>query len=93
MSLEIRLYGKFSNLATETDAASNRIGIIKIEENSFERISDVLDYLGLHEEEVSHLFLNGEYSSPSRKIPEESRLAIFPKNMGLLYKWYFTPKD
>lgn len=80
MAIEIRLYGKFRTMAPKTDSASGRIGIIKIEENSFERISDVLEYLGLDEEEVSHLFLNGEYSSPSRKVPEDGRLAIFPKD-------------
>lgn len=93
MTLEIRLYGKFRNLAPKTDHASGRIGIIKIKKNSFEKIVDVLDYLDLDEEEISHLFLNGEYSSPIRKTPEGGRLAIFPKNMGLLYKWYFTPKE
>ncbi len=92
MTLEIRLYGKFGDLAIETDSTSGSIGIMRIEENSFEKISDVLDYLGLDEEEVSHLFLNGEYSAPTRQIPKDSRLAIFPKDMSLLYKWYFTPK-
>ncbi len=92
MSLEIRLYGKFRKLAEETDKSSDKIGIMTLEDDSFEKISDILNHLGIKEGEISHIFLDGEYSKPSRKISQGKRLAIFPKDMALLYKWYFSPK-
>lgn len=92
MSLEIRLYGKFKKLAKKTDESSDKIGIITVENDKFKKIIDVLKYLEIDEEEVSHIFLDGEYSHQNRKIRKGERLAIFPEDMALLYKWYFSPK-
>ncbi|MFW5913194.1 MAG: hypothetical protein ACOCSA_01935 [Candidatus Hadarchaeota archaeon] len=93
MSIEVRLYGKFGKLCSEKDYESGSIGIIDMDENKFKKISDVTDYLGIKKDEISHIFFNGEYSNPKRRITEGGRLAIFPRDMGLLYKWYFTPKE
>ena len=59
-----------------------------------ETIGQILARLGIALEETSHLFLNGELSAPTRRISaDESRLGIFPKDMALLYSWYFDKKE
>lgn len=52
-------------------------------------IRDVLASLGLDPGEVSHLFLNGQYSAASRRVRPGDQLAIFGRDMALLYRQYF----
>jgi len=51
----------------------------------------VLERLGIPMEEVgSNIFLNWQYSVLTRKVKDGDRLAVFPDDMQLLYKWYFA---
>ena len=54
-----------------------------------DRIRDVVAALGIRPDEVSHLFLNAEYSAASRRVKPGDRLAIFGRDMALLYRQYF----
>jgi len=54
-------------------------------------IRDLLVRLGVPLHEVgSNIFLNWQYSALSRRVPDSSRLAVFPDDMQLLYRWYFA---
>jgi hypothetical protein len=53
------------------------------------RIGDVLASLGIAPDEVAHLFLNGQYSAAGRHVRRGDRLAIFGRDMALLYRQYF----
>lgn len=52
-------------------------------------IHEVLVAMGLAAEDVSHLFLNGQYSATNRRVKAGDRLAIFGRDMALLYRQYF----
>lgn len=93
LPIKVRLYGKLRKLAPNFDENSGKIGLIEIEDRSVEKISDILEFLGIEESEVSHIFHNREYSGKNKKVREEDRVAIFPKEMALIYKWYFQEKD
>lgn len=93
MILKVRLYGKLGELASNFDEATGKIGLLELEGSSLERVSDALQLLEIDEEEISHIFLNGEYSNKDRKVEDGDRLAIFPRDMALLYKWYFPVKN
>lgn len=55
-----------------------------------ETIADVVHQIGIPEEELSaNVFLDGEYSALCRRVDGAGRLAVFPRNMGLLYSWHF----
>jgi Mut7-C ubiquitin len=53
------------------------------------RIGDVLAALGIGPEDVSHVFLNGEYSALRRRVHPGDRLGVFGRDMALLYRQYF----
>jgi hypothetical protein len=55
-----------------------------------DRIEHVLAALGVRADEVSHLFLNGQYSALTRPVRPGDRLGIFGRDMKLLYRQYFT---
>ncbi|MDQ7840371.1 MAG: hypothetical protein RDU83_05000 [bacterium] len=52
-------------------------------------IAEILGEIGIASEEVSHLFLNGEYSAVGRRVRPGDRLAVFGRDMALLYRQYF----
>lgn len=54
-----------------------------------ETIADVLDAIGIRPDEVGHLFLNHQYSAAARRVRSGDRLAVFGRDMALLYRQYF----
>jgi hypothetical protein len=89
VSIKVKLYGKLRDLATDLDEKSGTVGIIEINEREVNTVLDVLERLGLSESDISHVFVNNGYSSSTRDLPGDARLALFPEDMGLLYHWYF----
>ncbi|MFW5953166.1 MAG: MoaD/ThiS family protein [Candidatus Natronoplasma sp.] len=92
MSIDIILYGDLKSKSDNTDGKTGSIGKKEIEKDGLERISDILEHIGLDEDEVSHIFLNRDYSAVEREVKDGDRVALFPKDMALLYKWYFAKK-
>jgi hypothetical protein len=58
-----------------------------------ETISDIIKRIGIPPEELGrNIFLNGEVSAPGRQVKDGDRLGIFPDDMQLLYRQYFSRK-
>ena len=92
MTVRVMLFGKLRERAQRLDP-SGYTGIADTEVEEHTTILDILGRLGLQPEEVSHLFLNHDYSALNRRVRDGDRLSIFPKDMALLYKWYFHRKE
>ena len=92
MTIDVRLFGNLKERAPELDG-SGYVGILRIEGDEVETIGDIMRFLDLSEDDVSHLFLNHEYSSPRRPVSDGDGVSIFPRDMALLYKWYFRKAE
>ncbi len=92
MAVKVKLYGNLRSKATGTDM-TGEVGIVEMDGGKVRTIADIVGVLGLKEEDVSHLFLNNDYSALARSVKDGDVVAIFPKNMVLLYKWYFHKKE
>ena len=87
--IEIHLYGKLRRFADEQHPASDSVVHVPVQEG--DTIQGVLERLGIPMEEVgSNIFLNWQYSALTREVKDGDRLAVFPDDMQLLYKWYFA---
>jgi len=87
--IEVHLYGKLRRFADEQDPTSDSIVYLPVREG--DTIQQVLERLGIPLNEVgSNIFLNWQYSTLTREIKDGDRLAVFPDDMQLLYKWYFA---
>ncbi|MFW9940091.1 MAG: MoaD/ThiS family protein [Candidatus Thorarchaeota archaeon] len=64
-----------------------------LDHDGIDRISDILDKYNIKETEVIHIFVNGRYSGFSKKVKNGDIVAIFPRNMSVLYKWYFNREE
>ena len=68
---------------------------LKLNINNLEitRVSDISGKFNIKEEEVSHIFVNSRYSGFTKKVNEGEVIALFPRNMAVLYKWYFNREE
>jgi len=90
--IEVHLYGKLRRFAPDQDPAGDSVVYMPVNKN--DTISDVLLRLGVPLKEVgSNIFLNWQYSGLNRQVQNGDRLAVFPDDMQLLYKWYFRKID
>jgi len=86
--IEIHLYGKLRRFAENQDPTGYSVVLMPVQEG--DTIQRVLERLGVPMDEVgSNIFLNWQYSALTRKVKDGDRLAVFPDDMQLLYKWYF----
>jgi len=87
--LEIHLYGKLRRFAANRDPARDSVVCVPVKEG--DTIQDVLVQLRIPLYEVgSNIFLNWQYSALNRRVQDGDRLAVFPDDMQLLYRWYFA---
>lgn len=90
--LNVHLYGKLRRFAKEQrpDAQS----VVQVPVRQGDTIADVLRRIGVPLDEVgSNVFLDHEYSALEREVHPGGRLAVFPDDMQLLYKWYFEKRE
>ncbi len=66
---------------------------LHIESSGIDTIVDILNKFAIEKEETYHLFVNGTYSGFNKKVKDGDRVGLFPKNMSLLYKWYFERNE
>jgi len=66
---------------------------VNIKGASLVRVSDILKKYNIEENEITHIFVNGSYSGLTKKVKSGDIVAIFPRNMAVLYKWYFTREE
>jgi len=93
MAILVKIFGNLRK-KIEGSNVTNSLPISKhIESNGIETIADILNKLAIKKEETSHLFVNGTYSGFNKKVKDGDRVGLFPKNMSLLYKWYFTRNE
>ncbi|TFG07696.1 MAG: hypothetical protein EU539_04265 [Promethearchaeota archaeon] len=93
MTIQVKFYG---DLKKKISNQKNKPGfpvIIQIDHGQIETISDILRRYSIQESEIYHIFVNGKYSSVTKKIKDGDNVAIFPINMSLLYKWYFKREE
>jgi molybdopterin converting factor small subunit len=89
--IEVRLYGKLRRFTDNQDPSRDSIVYVSVEEG--DTIEKIVRRIGIPLEEIgNNIFLNGEYSALERQVTDGDRLGIFPDDMQLLYKWYFSKR-
>jgi hypothetical protein len=66
---------------------------LEIDDQEISWVSDILKKYKIGEEEVSHIFVNGIYAGLKKRVKFGDNVSLFPRNMALLYKWYFTREE
>jgi molybdopterin converting factor small subunit len=85
MSIKVKLY---SDLREKLSAQIHNTGapsILYIEEDEVNTISEILKKLHIEESEISHIFVNGKYCGPGKKVKNGDQIGIFPKKMAIMF--------
>jgi hypothetical protein len=89
--ISVHLYGKLRRFSE--DAAPTSQSVVRLPWRSGDTVGNVIRRLGVPIEELgTNLFLNGRYADFESPVTDGDRLGLFPDDMQLLYKWYFSPK-
>lgn len=92
MAIEVRFYGDLKQKVSSEEGETGFPVVLEIEPEKAKNALDIIQAFGIEKQEASHIFVNGDYSKFSREIEDGDRVTIFPKDMGLIYRWYF-PKS
>jgi len=93
MTILVKIFG---DLIKKVDSKRSSIALplnLNIDHKGIRIISDILKKFSIEEHETSHIFVNGTYSGFKKRVKDGDRVGLFPKRMGLLYKWYFTKEE
>ena len=90
MPIQIKLFGELREKLKNKTATGGAPITLSIEKEDIKTVSDILEKLVIDESETSHIFVSGIFSGFGKNVNDGDRVAIFPKRMGLLYKWYFN---
>ena len=84
MPILVKLYGKLKENVRDCDIKDRRPTSLKIEPNDVHSVYDILEIFKISEEELSHIFVNGEYCGIDKVVINGDRVGLFPRNMALL---------
>lgn len=92
MSIELKLFGDLRKKADPKITGTLPLRI-KINDSEIMWVADILRKYMIEDDEVSHIFVNGIYAGLKKKVKNGDKVSLFPRNMGLLYKWYFKREE
>ncbi len=92
MPIEVKLFGDLRKKIEPNISGTTSLRF-EIADSEVDRIIDFLKKINIEENEVSHIFVNGRYAGLRKKIQNRDTVALFPRNMAVLYKWYFKREE
>ncbi|MFX1364823.1 MAG: MoaD/ThiS family protein [Promethearchaeota archaeon] len=92
MPINVKLFGDLRKKIKPDISGTNSLKI-EIDDSEVNRIIDLLKKLNIEENEITHIFVNSRYAGLHKKIEDKDIVALFPRNMALLYKWYFRREE
>ncbi|MFX1411064.1 MAG: MoaD/ThiS family protein [Promethearchaeota archaeon] len=92
MSIDLKLFGDLRKKADPKVPGTLPLRL-KINDPEITWVADLLKKFMIEENEVSHIFVNGIYAGLKKRVKPGDKVSLFPRNMGLLYKWYFRKEE
>jgi molybdopterin converting factor small subunit len=89
MTIHLRIFGDLRKKVQKNSVAGAIPLTLDLDVLEVKNITDILEKFSIEKSETSHIFVNSVYAGFSKKVKDGDRVGIFPKNMSLLYKWYF----
>ena len=89
MTILVKFFGDLRKKVKDYEINGALPLTIELKSEGINKVGDILKKYDITPEETHHLFVNSIYSGLNKKVQDGDRVGIFPKNMALLYKWYF----
>jgi len=85
MVITVKLYGDLRENVKQEGFERGLPSTLSIKNNKMGTVFDILENLKINQSEISHIFVNGKYCGPGKKIGEGDRIGLFPKRMALMF--------
>ncbi len=92
MPIDLKLFGDLRKKADPKVSGTLPLRL-KIDDSGITWVIDIFRKYMIEDNEVSHIFVNGIYAGLKKKVINGDKVSLFPRNMGLLYKWYFKREE
>jgi molybdopterin converting factor small subunit len=92
MPISLKIYGDLRKKVDPTISGTLSLKL-EIEDQEISWVADILKKYKIGDNEVSHIFVNGIYAGLKKKVKSGDKVSLFPRNMALLYKWYFNREE
>ncbi|MFX0022258.1 MAG: MoaD/ThiS family protein [Candidatus Hermodarchaeota archaeon] len=92
MSISIKLFGDLRKKVDPNIKGTLSLKL-EIDDQEVSWVADILKKYKILDEEVSHIFVNGIYAGLKKRVKSGDKVSLFPRNMALLYKWYFNREE
>ena len=66
---------------------------LELDDSEISKVQDILKKYNIDEDEIYHIFVNSEYAGLKKNVIDGDKVSLFPRNMALLYKWYFKREE
>jgi len=93
MTILVKIFGDLRKKIEGFNVTNSLPLNLHVASDGINTIADILNKYAIDKEETGHLFVNGTYSGFKKKVKDGDRVGLFPNNMKLLYKWYFTKNE
>ena len=88
--IQVHLYGKLRRFAADSDPRAPSVARVPWEAGDC--VEQIVNRIGIpHDQLGSNLFVEGRYATLETPVKDNARLGLFPDDMQLLYRWYFSP--
>lgn len=85
MAISVKLYGDLREKVPFQNYSNGIPENLKLEKEDVKLVFDILTILNIKEGEISHIFVNGTYCGPGKKLKDGDRVGLFPRRMGLMF--------
>jgi molybdopterin converting factor small subunit len=92
MPIYLKLFGDLRK-KVDPDVKGSLSLKLKIDDSEISKVKDILRKFNIDVSEVYHIFVNNIYAGLKKNVKNGDKVSIFPRNMALLYKWYFKREE
>jgi molybdopterin converting factor small subunit len=85
MSIKIILYGDLNKKGVQQPVQESKPATFDIKINGIRIVYDILEKLNIEESEISHIYVNYQYSGPGKEVEDGARVALFPRRMAIIF--------
>ena len=92
MPIYLKLFGDLRKKADPNVEGTLSLRL-ELDDSEISKVQDILRKFNIDEDEVYHIFVNSIYAGLKKNVTDGDKVSLFPRNMALLYKWYFKREE
>ncbi|MFX0057963.1 MAG: MoaD/ThiS family protein [Candidatus Hodarchaeota archaeon] len=85
MPIKVVLFGDLNDKGFQKPDQESKPATFNMQVNGIKNVYDILEKLNIKESEISHIYVNYQYSGPGKEVKDGARVALFPRRMAIMF--------